>query len=424
MTEIGARMGRQFWSFGTFALAALAIVSTAAAAPHKGDHWVATWTASPEPASGGIASNEGFNNQTLRMIVHTSIGGPSVRVRFSNTYGAAPLTIGSAHIALRGEGSAIQPKSDRPLTFSGNPSVTIPPGALVLSDPVIMDVPQLSDLAISVFVPGNTGPATWHLTGHHPTYVAGPGDLTASPDLPGATTKPSWYWLSGVDVLARDSVQAVVAFGDSITDGATAKPDSNSDWPSELARRLATAANHGRNFGVANEGVSGNRILHDLVGPNALARFDADVLAQPGVRYVIVLEGINDIGFSAAKIPGVDTAAQAVTADEIIAGLRQLIERAHEHGLKIFGGTLTPFEGARYATPEGEAKRQAVNAWIRTGGAFDGVIDFERAVQDPAHAGQISPAYDSGDHLHPSGAGYRAMGDAVNLAFFLKGASR
>ena len=358
------------------------------------------------------------------MIVHTSIGGARVRVRLSNAYGAAPLTIGAAHIARRGEGAAIQANSDRPLMFSGNASVTIPAGALALSDPVDLDVPALSDLVISVFVPGSTGPATWHLTGHHPTYVSGPGDLTASADMAGAATKTSWYWLSGVDVLAPDGAQTIIAFGDSITDGAAAKPDSNSDWPSELARRLAAGTLRGRKFSVANEGISGNRIWHDFIGQNALARFDADALAQPGAAFVIILEGINDIGFSEAKIPGRDTAAEAVTADQIIAGLRQIIERAHEHGLKIFGGTLTPFEGARYQSAEGEAKRQAVNAWIRTSGAFDDVVDFEQAVRDPAHPGRLLPAYDSGDHLHPSGEGYKAMGDAVNLSLFLSGAAR
>ncbi|MGD1210962.1 MAG: SGNH/GDSL hydrolase family protein [Candidatus Acidiferrales bacterium] len=421
--HLGSRWRVWFCAWLVFTLTLLETGSAVAAGPKAGEHWVGTWSASPEAAAGGIGSNDGFDNQTLRMIVHTSVGGRRVRVRLSNGYGATALVIGAAHIALRREGAAIRPDSDHPLTFSGQKSVTIPPGAFVLSDPVDFDVPPLGDLSVSVYVPDKTGPATWHATGHHETYISASGDFTGTTDVPYTITKPSWYWLSGVDVLAPAGVQAVVAFGDSITDGATAKPDTNSDWPSELARKLL--AKSGRHpMAVLNEGISGNRILHDFIGQNALARFDADVLAQPGVRCVIVLEGINDIGFSAAKIPGRDTASEAVTADEIIGGLRQIVERAHEHGIAIFGGTLTPFEGARYYSAEGEAKRQAVNAWIRTGGAFDGVIDFDAAVRDPAHPTQVLTSNDSGDHLHPSAAGYQAMGDAVDLSLFSMAASK
>jgi lysophospholipase L1-like esterase len=395
-----------------------------AGAPKAADHWVGTWSASPEAAAGSIGSSESFANQTVRMIVHTSIGGHRVRVRLSNAYNTTPVVIGAVHIALRSREAAIQPGSDHPLTFSGLQSVTIPPGALVLSDPVDLEVPELSDLSVSVYVPGSAGPATWHTTGHHPTYISGTGNFTSSADMPYATMKPSWYWLADVEVLAPADAQAIVAFGDSITDGAATKPDTNSDWPSVLAKRLLSQSGHHSEIAVLNEGISGNRVLHDFIGQNALARFDADVLAQPGVRSVILLLGINDIGFNTLKLPGRDTVSEAVTADEIIAGQRQIIERAHEHGLRIFGGTLTPFEGARYYSAEGEAKRQAVNAWIRTGGAFDGVIDFDAAVRDPGHPTQVSAADDSGDHLHPSAAGYKAMGEAVDLSLFSGAASR
>jgi lysophospholipase L1-like esterase len=429
MTSERARMANQFGGSSLLRRAAtmfaFLVLAVSVATPSKGsgahEHWVGTWAASPEPATGGLGTSQAFENQTLRMIVHTSVGGRRVRVRLSNAYGAGALKIGAAHIALTSQASAIQPGSDHVLTFSGAPAIAIPPGALALSDPVDLSVPDLSDLSVSVYVPENTGLATWHATGHHATYISGPGDFTGVADMASASTKPSWYWLCGVDVLAAANIQTVVAFGDSITDGARAKPDSNSDWPSELARRLV--ARKGPKLAVINEGISGNRILHDGVGRNALARFDADVLAQEGVRYVIVLESINDIGFSAARIPGIEAASQGVTAEEIIRGLRQLVERAHEHGILIFGGTLTPFEGALYATPDGEAKRQAVNAWIRTGGAFDGVIDFEAAVRDPSRPTKILVADDSGDHLHPGDAGYKAMGDAVALSLF-KAASK
>ena len=420
--HLGRRRRVWFCAWLVFTLALLQEGSVAAG-PKAGEHWVGTWTASPEAAAGGLGSNDGFDNQTLRMIVHTSVGGRRVRVRLSNSYGATPLVIGAAHIALRSEEAAIRPDSDHGLTFSGVKSVTISPGAFALSDPVDFGVPPLGDLSVSVYVPEKTGPATWHATGHHETYISASGDFTGTADMQYTTTRPSWYWLSGVDVLAPADVQAVVAFGDSITDGATTKPDTNSDWPSELARRLL--AKSGRHpMAVLNEGISGNRILHDFIGQNALARFDADVLAQPGVRCVILLEGINDIGFSAMKIPGRDTASETVTADEVIGGLRQIIERAHEHGMAIFGGTFTPFEGARYYSVEGEAKRQAVNAWIRASGAFDGVIDFDAVVRDPGHPTQVLPSNDSGDHLHPSAAGYKAMGDAVDLSLFSKAASK
>jgi lysophospholipase L1-like esterase len=409
---------RRFLLPSILALAAVVLAVPAHAQKGwAGEHWVGTWTAAMHGQvtfAGRTIASEGFDNQTVRMIVRTTIGGRRARVRLSNAFGAAPLAIGAAHIAIRSAAGAIVPASDRTLTFSGKPSITIPPGALVLSDPVDLKVPQLGDLAISVYVPGKTEPPTWHSTGLHTTYVAGPGDFTAKADIADALKQPSWYWLAGVDVTAPKETRAVVAFGDSITDGARSTVDANRSWPSVLAQRLFARHGHPPRLAVLNAGISGNRILHDVMGSNALARFDRDALLQSGVEDVIVLEGINDIGFS--SIPG--GADQAVTADDLIAGLRQLVEFAHVRGIRVFGATLLPFEGAPYFSPEGETKRQAVNSWIRTGGAFDGVIDFDAAVRDPNHPTKVLPAYDSGDHLHPSDAGYQAMANAVDLSLF------
>jgi lysophospholipase L1-like esterase len=341
-------------------------------------------------------------------------------VRLSNAYGTQAVEIGAAHVALRAKGANIVAGSDRVLTFSGRPAVSIPPNALVLSDPVKLDVPAAADLAISIFVPNTATAAGIHYSAQQTLYVAR-GDATAAAMLPEPTTITSWVFLIGVDMVEPQSASTVVAFGDSITDGARSTVDANHRWPDVLANRLLTRRG-GSKIGVLNAGIGGNRILHDASGNvrfgiNALARFDSDVLAQPGVKYVIVLEGINDLGHAGSSAP----ASETVSAEDMIAGLKQLIERAHEKGLKIFGATLTPFEGttfAGYFTPEKEAKRKAVNEWIRTGKAFDGVIDFEKAVRDPAHPDRMLPAYDGGDHLHPGDEGYKAMGEAIDLSLF------
>jgi lysophospholipase L1-like esterase len=373
--------------------------------------WVGTWAASPA----GAGTPTQFDKQTLREIVHTSIGGSRVRVRLSNAFGAQPLVIGAAHVALRSSGSSVA--SDHALTFSGQTSFSIPAGALALSDPVALEVRAASDVAVSIYLPAATPGATAHASAQQTSFVA-PGDLTGAVDLPATAVKiTSWPFLAGVDVSGSRKMEAIVAFGDSITDGARSTNDANTRWPDVLAQRL-----HAK-FAVLNQGIGGNRVLHDgtgrlaAVGQSALARFDRDVLAQPGVKYVIVLEGINDIGFPGA----VGGESEEVTADQIIAGLQQLVERAHERGLRIFGGTLTPFEGTtipKYYAPEREPKRQAVNQWIRTSKAFDAVIDFEKAVQDPSHPTRILAQYDSGDHLHPSDAGYKAMAGAIDLKLF------
>lgn len=381
------------------------------------EHWVGTWAASPQmppaQASQQASSDTGFSNQTVRMIVRVSIGGEELRVRFSNAFGNAAVTLGGAHVALTDKGAAIIAGTDRALTFSGRSSFVIPPGAMALSDPVHLHVAALTRLTVSIYLPESTGPATWHALGNQTTYISGAGDFTATTDMPVAKTAASWYWLSGVEVVASPRTAAIVTLGDSITDGAYSTLDLNHRWPDILAEQLAKRGD--APLAVLNEGISGNRLLHDVAGPSALARFDRDVLAQDGVRYLIVLEGINDIGWP--HMAAGEYTTQAVTAQDIIAALQQIAERAHAHGILVYGGTLTPFEGAFYETPDGEAQREAVNNWIRTSGVFDGVIDFDKVTCDPNKPGQFLPAYDSGDHLHPGDAGYDAMGHAAAQLF-------
>jgi lysophospholipase L1-like esterase len=356
------------------------------------------------------------------MIVHIGIGGSRVRIRLSNAYGEAPLLIGAAHIALRSKDSAIVPGSDRALTFSGKPSFSIPVGAAVLSDPVNLQAPPAGDLAISIYVPGDTGPATLHSVALHTTYISRTGDAAGAPEITDAATSQSWYWLSSVEVEAGTNAAALVTFGDSITDGTRSTPDTNSSWPSFLERRLlanrATA-----HIAVLNEGISGNRILRDGIGPAGLARFDRDVLTQPGVKWVTILVGINDIGagIGEAFIYGPRPNAPASenpTPDDLIGAYRQMIEQAHTHGIKAIGCTLLPFEGSAYYSEGGNRVRLAVNQWIRTGGAFDAVIDFDALMRSPKNPNDIRPEFDSGDHLHPNDAGYKAMADTIDLTMF------
>ena len=382
--------------------------------------WAGTWGTGP---AGSVGAAPEFADQTLRQIVHTSAGGDRVRVRISNTFGTNPVVIGSAHVALRSSGSGIVAGSDRALTFSGKSSFTIPAGALVLSDPVALEVPALSDLAVSIYLPVTAVADTNHALALQTSYIAS-GDVTGAASLPGATTTTSWNFLTGVDVsTGHRGGASVVCLGDSITDGANSTPDTNRRWPDVLARRLQ--ARHGLSrIGVLDEGIIGNRILHptepafgNLFGPAGLARFDRDVLAQAGVRYLIVLLGINDIGHPGSAAPLTDE----VSAEEIEAGLTQFVARAHEKGIKVMGATLTPFEDttiAGFYSPEKEVKRQAVNHWIRTSHTYDAIVDFDAAVRDPSHPTRMLPAYDGGDHLHPSDLGQQAMGNAVPLGFF------
>ena len=379
----------------------------------RNPHWVGTWATAPVSLAPSPAVN--INNQTLRQIVHISVGGQQVRVRVSNAFGTAPLIVGAAHIARRDANAVIVPGSGRPLTFSGDPDITIPAGAIAVSDPVKLDASALSDLAIDLYLPGDTGATTSPLTVHtgalQTNYVSAAGDFAGVTAFPVAATRASWFFLTAVEVTARDDVGAIVALGDSITDGTRSTPDTNRRWPDDLARRIIAQPGH-RDAGVLNLGIAGNRVLTDGAGPNAQARADRDVLTQTSATHVIVLEAINDIGFE-NFFPD-----QAVTADAIIAGHRQLIARARARGLKVIGATLTPIEGSAYFAPATEAKRQAVNAFIRTSGAYDAVIDFDLVTRDPGQPTRFLPAFDSGDHLHPSDVGYQAMADAIDLRLF------
>lgn len=412
-------------------LLSTALAVTRPAEAGSDEHWVGTWSTSlhePDLGVPGLA-NDGFNNQTLRQIVHASVGGRRVRVRFS-TFGAKSLIIGDAHIALQpagAAGAATVPGSDHKLTFGGNPTITIPAGALVVSDAIDFEVPDGGQLAVSIFVPGKTAPAAWHFESRQSVYISTSGDFTGSTVMPidaAASGFPAWYWLDGVEVTAPKQTGTIVAFGDSITDGTNSTQDRNRRWPDQLAERLMNQpGNH--KLGVLNQGIAGGRILHDSVGPNALARFDRDVLAQTGVTHVIVQLGGNDIGIG---WPGGLSPAEEVTSDQIIQSHKQFIERAHAKGLKIYGATLTPNQGFvvpgtpfQVYSPANEVKRQAVNAWIRTSGEYDGVIDFDAVLADPSSPTRILPSLDSSDHGHPTDAGYKLLADAVYGQLFKNG---
>jgi lysophospholipase L1-like esterase len=410
---------------GILFLGFLGVVAGAQGSKNPGK-WVSAWSAAvhtPLPFP-GLPPSPVFENQTIRMVIRPTLGGQRLRIRISNAYGSSALEIGSAHVALLAHGSSIVPESDHAVTFDGQPSVRVPVGAPILSDPVDMEVPAFAEVFVSFYLPHVTPATTTHFWAQHETYVSGPGDFSAKVDIPRPTTTLSWYWLSDIEVWTAERASAVLTLGDSITDGVGAKQGTYSDWPDLLARRL-DAKGGVSSLAVLNEGIGGNRILYDGAGINALARFDRDVLAQPGVSDLIVLEGINDIGWPHMKPRSSKDgtqhkegpfAAQSVTADDLIAGLRQIVDRAHEHHIRVFGATLTPYEGADYFSQDGEAVRQAVNRWIRMSGAFDGVIDFDAAVRDPAHPSQFREDYQSGDHLHPSAAGYKSMADAIDLA--------
>ncbi|MBV9604498.1 MAG: SGNH/GDSL hydrolase family protein [Solirubrobacterales bacterium] len=379
---------------------------------------MSTWAASPQVAVPGSPAASGFNNQTVRNIVFTSVSGDVVRVRFTNTFGTTPLQIGAASIAVAGTGATTAGPAV-PLTFGGQPSIEIPDGSEALSDPVRMYVPRLHDLDVSVYLPVATGPATQHALGQQTNYIAS-GDHTA--DSGGAAytnTAQSWFFIDSVDVTSRESdLGTLVAFGDSITDGFNSTPGANARWPNDLARRVDSYRN---TLAIADEGISGDRVLtSDLCcGVDALARFDRDVVDRAGAKEIILLMGINDIGFSVTPPNPVTNPLPDVSAAQIISGYEQIIAQAHAVGLKIIGGTLTPFKGAGYYSTAGEAKREAVNQWILTSGAFDGVIDFAKVVADPSDPTMMAPQYDSGDHLHPNDAGYQAMANAIPLRLIL-----
>ena len=352
-----------------------------------------------------------LNNQTIRQIVHVSTGGSRVRVVLSNAFGTSPVEVGAAHVALRATESTVQPQSVKPLTVNGSATFSILPGAVTLTDPVDLTVPVAADLAIDLYFPGEIGvgpsPLTVHNGALQTNYVLTTGN-NSGVVAPAVVARPAqWILLSRVEVVAPREAGTIVVFGDSITDGTRSTPDMNLRWPDVLARRLAAQK---KAFGISNQGIAGNRLLGDGAGVSALARFDRDVLLQTGATHVVVLEGINDIGVARNN--------PSPSAQDLIAAHKQMIARAHAQGLKIIGATLTPFEGAAYFTPEGEAKRQALNEFIRNGGMYDGVIDFDRITRDPAAPTKFNSLYDSGDHLHPSDAGYKAMGEAIDLDLF------
>jgi lysophospholipase L1-like esterase len=398
-------------------------VCAEAEGPTVPEHWVSAWSTAmhaPLPFP-GLPPSPVFENQTIRMIVRPTIAGGRVRIRLSNSFGTTALNIGAVHIAVASQDSKILPETDHAVTFGGASSVTIPPGAPVLSDAVDLKVSRFTEIAVSLFLPEKTSSSTVHFWGQHKSYISGTGDFSSKSDIPSATTSAAWYWLADLEVWASDQTAATVTLGDSITDGVGATQGDYTDWPDVLANRLAEQGVSG--LAVLNEGIGGNRILRDGAGVNALARLDRDVLAQPGIVNLILLEGINDIGWPhmKPKLPNgtvmkeAPFASQLVNTQELIAGLQQIIERAHQHSIKVFGATLTPYEGADYYSEDGEATRQEVNQWIRTSGAFDGVVDFDAAVRDPIHPRQFREGYHSGDHLHPSAAGYKAMANSIDL---------
>lgn len=376
--------------------------------------WVGTWATSP---FGGDPWHTvpTLVDSTLREIVHTSIAGKALRVRLTNEFGKEPLRIDAASVALSADESAIQPESLHSLSFGGKPSISIPPGAEVVSDPVAMATPAFANLAISLFLPlQQISDVSVHSSAQQVNYIQTGSNAVSAASLTSATTSPSWFFVKGVDVQPEAlHAGAVVAFGDSITDGAYATDNENHRWPDYLAVRLhnnpATAG-----LAVLNEGIGGNCVLIHCVGPNALARFDRDVLSQAGVKSVIVLESINDIG----ALHDPNRPNYQLTAEDLEQGLSQIVARAHEHGIKVVGATLTPYKGAGYFTDKGEEIREAVNHWILTSGVFDGTVDFDKATRDPANPLVFAPQYDSGDHLHPKDPGYDAMANAIDLSLF------
>jgi len=398
-----------------------ALILLLLAAPQQpAQPWIGTWATAPAGVAG---APERFRDETLRLIVRTSAGGRRVRIRIANTFGSEPLAIGAAHVARRATGARIAAGTDRVVTFGAQPSTMVPRGGLVVSDPIALDVAPLSELAVSLYLPVATAESTTHVTALQTNYVSRAGDHTASVAFDVARTITRWPFLAGVDVEGTAESAAIVTLGDSITDGANSTTDANKRWPDLLAARLQQRPDL-RRLSVLNQGIIGNRILHpsetqfgNLFGPSGLVRFDRDVLAQPGVRFLIVLLGINDIGHPGSAAP----ANEDVSAENIAGGYRQFIERAREKGIRVFGATLLPFEDttiAGFHSPDKEVKRQAVNLWIRTSGAFDGVIDFDKATRDPARPSRLLPAHDSGDHLHPNDAGMAAMANAIPLEPF------
>jgi lysophospholipase L1-like esterase len=396
----------------------------------KPDVWVTTWGASqqiPEPQN--ALPPDDLRDATVRQIVHVSLGGATLRVHLSNAFGTQPLHFTAVHIArpVSPSSDAIDPATDKPLLFAGIPDVTIPPGAEILSDPIAYPLAALSDVAISFHLDAPPSQQTSHPGSRSTTYYVH-GDVVSSerlgetkltdPQLTAPKHVDHWYQLTAIDVEAPPSAASIVALGDSITDGHASTTNGNDRWTDVLAARLQ-AEPATRNIGVSNQGIGGNHLLTDGLGPNVLSRFDRDVLAPAGVRWLIVFEGVNDLGGLAihGEVP---QDAHDALVQRVLSAYRQVIARAHTHGLRVIGATITPYVGSGYyhPGPMSEADRQAVNRWIRAAGHFDAVIDFDAVVRDPQRPDRLLPAYDCGDHLHPSPAGYKAMGESIPLTLF------
>lgn len=376
--------------------------------------WVGSWGTAPqltEPAN--LPPAPGLADNTLRQVVHVSLGGDLLRMHFSNEFGTAPVTLAAVHLANSAGGSAIDPATDRALTFAGSGGVTIPAGGTVTSDPFPYPLQPLTNVAITVRF-GEVSPAVTGHPGSRTTSYLQTGDAVSAAEMPTAARTDHWYILTGIDVVAEGAA-SVVTLGNSITDGRGSGTNRQNRWPDELSRRLQADARTGR-VAVLNMGIGGNCVLSECLGPAALKRFDRDVLGQSGARWLIVLEGVNDIG----RAGGADSAA--VVARELIEAYRQMIERAHARGILAYGATILPFGGSFYDTPAREAARQTVNEWIRTASAFDAVIDLDLALRDPANPTRLLPAADDGDHLHPSEAGHRRIAEAVDLSLFARSA--
>jgi lysophospholipase L1-like esterase len=423
--RLAAVLGGAALVVGAAAIVPAAASPAPAPAPRHG--WVASWAASP------MAGSTSFSDQTVRDVIYTSVGGNSVRVQVSNTFGATPLNVGAVSVGVVLDGAQLVPGTSHTLTFGGKTSTTIPAGAEVLSDPLSMRVQPLTELAVSVYLPTDTGPATNHSDAQQINYIASGDHVGDAAPTAYTSTTGSWYFIDGLDVYSRTADGTVVAFGDSITDGYQSLTSANARWPNYLARRL-NAILGDTAPGVVDEGISGNRILSNssCFGVSAEARFERDALSQPGVKAVILLEGINDIGFAGMPDSGCsDPNNPDVTAAQIEAGYRYLIGLAHAAGVKIYAGTLMPFAGSNpvyggyFGTAYGEQLREQVNTWIRTSGAFDGVIDFATLMQDRYDPQYLNPVYNAnsnsanstGDSLHPNDVGYEVMANAVPLSF-------
>jgi lysophospholipase L1-like esterase len=406
--------------FGCACLLALSVCSPGVAA-----EWVQTWGAAPLPptqAMGPFPATPEFTNQTIRQTVRISVGGSKLRLRLTNEHGSKPLVLGAVRVALADEKGEVQKGSERVVLFSGQPNASVPVGAPYLSDPIDLPVRALSSLSISMYLPEDTGQCTCHPTGMQNAYVSDTGDFTGQNFKPTRTTEFRVF-ISGVDVEATNTARAVVVLGDSISDGVGSTVDANRRWPDLLANRLNARGTRG--WGVVNMGISGNRVLNDGAGLNALARFNRDVLPTPGVKTLVIFEGVNDLGVSYGHFEGplADlfkslATGKKPTAESMIAGYRQLIARARAKGLKVIAATITPFGGSFYYSEEGEAVRQAINAWIRTSGEVDGVLDFDAVIRDPNKPNQVKDGFHSGDFLHGSDAGYAAMAASVDLSLF------